>query len=192
MERLSDTAIDIINDLHTERLEYASEYIPLIDAANRLAAYEDTGLEPDEIVWFMKRLAQAVEIGGMLKKYGIDHICDLIQAKQDGRLVVLPCKVCDKLYAVGEKRIIRCDICETYLDDKKGPEYIVSFDCDSDCDGCPFNNWSQDYSGEWSCDGEYGQSVVFGSDIGKTVFLTREEAEAAMAQKGDTHEADSV
>lgn len=41
MERLSDTAIEIINDLHTERLEYTSEYIPLIDAANKLAEYED-------------------------------------------------------------------------------------------------------------------------------------------------------
>ncbi len=41
MERLSDTAIDIINDLHTERLDYNSEYLPLIDAANKLAEYED-------------------------------------------------------------------------------------------------------------------------------------------------------
>ena len=57
---------------------------------DRLAAYEDTGLEPDEIADFMKRWEQAVEIGGMLKKYGIDHIWDIIQAEQDGRLVVLP------------------------------------------------------------------------------------------------------
>ena len=57
----------------------------------RLAAYEDTGLEPDEIADFMKRWEQAVEIGGMLKKYGIDHIWDIIQAEKDGRLVVLPC-----------------------------------------------------------------------------------------------------
>lgn len=41
MERLSDTAIDIINDLHTERLDYNSEYLPLIDAANKLAEYEN-------------------------------------------------------------------------------------------------------------------------------------------------------
>lgn len=41
MERLSDIAIEIINDLHTERLEYTSEYIPLIDSANKLAEYED-------------------------------------------------------------------------------------------------------------------------------------------------------
>lgn len=41
MERLSDTTIDIINDLHTERLDYNSEYLPLIDAANKLKEYED-------------------------------------------------------------------------------------------------------------------------------------------------------
>ena len=57
MERLSDTAIEIINDLHTERLDYSSEYIPLIDAANRLAAYEDTGLEPEEIKGFAEDVA---------------------------------------------------------------------------------------------------------------------------------------
>lgn len=32
MERLSDAAINIINDLHKERLDYTSEYLPLIDA----------------------------------------------------------------------------------------------------------------------------------------------------------------
>lgn len=41
MARLSDTAIDIINALHTERLDYVSEYVPLIDAAQKLAEYED-------------------------------------------------------------------------------------------------------------------------------------------------------
>lgn len=46
MERYSDEAIRICNELHTERLDYNSEYLPLIDAVQRLAAYEDTGLEP--------------------------------------------------------------------------------------------------------------------------------------------------
>ena len=41
MERLSDAAIEILNDLHTEKLEYNSEYLPLIDAMNKLAEYED-------------------------------------------------------------------------------------------------------------------------------------------------------
>ena len=57
MERLSDAAIEIINELHTERLDYYSEYIPLIDAANRLAAYEDTGVEPEEIKGFAEDVA---------------------------------------------------------------------------------------------------------------------------------------
>lgn len=41
MERLSDNAIEIVNELHTERLDYESEYVPIIDALNRLAEYED-------------------------------------------------------------------------------------------------------------------------------------------------------
>ena len=50
MERLSDNAIEIVNELHTEKLAYESEYVPIIDALNRLAEYEDIGLEPEKIV----------------------------------------------------------------------------------------------------------------------------------------------
>ena len=60
-------------------------------AVKRLGHYEDTGFDPEEIADFMKRWEQTVEIGGMLKKYCIDHIRDLLHAEQDGRLVVLPC-----------------------------------------------------------------------------------------------------
>lgn len=41
MERLSDNAIEIVNELHTEKLDYEREYVPIIDALNRLAEYED-------------------------------------------------------------------------------------------------------------------------------------------------------
>lgn len=50
MERYSDRAIEIINELHRERLDYQSEYLPLIDAANKLSAYEDKGLEPEQVM----------------------------------------------------------------------------------------------------------------------------------------------
>ena len=98
MERLSDTAIEIINELHTERLDYSSEYIPLIDAANRLAAYEDTGLEPEEIKVHEAAKYNAGYYHGdedrcrwIEKELGpIDHLRDLLQAEQDGRLVELP------------------------------------------------------------------------------------------------------
>ena len=153
MERLSDTAIEIINELHTERLDYYSEYIPLIDAANRLAAYEDTGFEPEEIADFMKRWEQTVEIGGMLKKYCIDHIRDLLQAEKDGRLVVLPCKVGDHVWADGREAIV------VWFLGYKTERYLHAqfFDNAKHTD-IPFY------------------------EIGKTVFLAREEAEATMKE----------
>ena len=55
----------------------------------RLKEYEDTGMEPEEIADFMKRWEQAVEIAGICKKGGIDHLLELKKAEQDGRLVVL-------------------------------------------------------------------------------------------------------
>ena len=84
MERLSDTAIEIINELHTERLDYSSEYIPLIDAANRLAAYEDTGLEPEEIyeVRFL--------IAAQRDPQKLARLRELVLDDQDGRLHITP------------------------------------------------------------------------------------------------------
>lgn len=41
MNRLSENAMDILNTLHTERLAYESEYVPIADALCRLAEYED-------------------------------------------------------------------------------------------------------------------------------------------------------
>lgn len=126
---------------------------------SRLADYEDSGLEPEEIADFMKRWEQTVEIGGMLKKYGINHIWDIIQAEQDGRLVVLPCKVGDRLYevtgrktiSVYEVRAIRVELFGLFI--------------------------------EWDIvEGFAWQSLagINAGEIGKTVFLTREEAEKAL------------
>ena len=36
MKRLSDNAIEIVNELYTERLAYESEYVPIIDALMRI------------------------------------------------------------------------------------------------------------------------------------------------------------
>lgn len=92
MNRLSDTAIEIVNELHTERLDYDSEYLPLINALNRLAAYEDTGLEPEEaeackVALMGKSLAEIKEIEGI----SVERMKDLAKAKAEGRLLVLPC-----------------------------------------------------------------------------------------------------
>ena len=55
----------------------------------RLAAYEDTGLEPEEIISAldMAKIACALRELNAYKDLGsIDHIRDLIQAETDGRL----------------------------------------------------------------------------------------------------------
>ena len=49
MERLSDFAADIINDLY-ENSDWYGDYSLIEAAINRLAAYEDTRLEPEEII----------------------------------------------------------------------------------------------------------------------------------------------
>ena len=149
MERLSDTAIEIINELHTERLDYSSEYIPLIDAANCLAAYEDTGLEPEDVRRLQGDWTSLImtldEMGGM------PHLHDLLQDEQDGRLVVLPCKAGSLIY-IGRK-----------------PAIITRF----------FGYVRERYFHAVFCDENKGIDIPF-EELGKTVFLTREEAEAAL------------
>ena len=117
----------------------------------RLKEYEDTGFDPEEIADFMKRWEQTVEIGGMLKKYCIDHIRDLLHAEQDGRLVVLPCKVGDHVWADGREAIV-----VWFFGYKTGRYLHAQF----------FDN------------AEYTDIPFY--DIGKTVFLTRDEAEEAL------------
>jgi len=164
-------------------------------AIDRLAAYEGTGLMPGDVV----------QISNLLRLVGEDFNCRLVfvaqalvkyaeytKAESEGRLVVLPCKVGQTVYVAGKGKVVECSIDEAYLDNNKGPEFLVSFRCEFPeedsgvaCRGCPFNNWKQDYSGEWGCDGEWGQASIKGVDFGKTVFLTREEAEAALQDVTD-------
>lgn len=59
----------------------------------RLAAYEDTGLEPEDVTDLLAAHGTAI---GQLTEYRalgpIDHLRELVQTDQDGRLMVLPCK----------------------------------------------------------------------------------------------------
>ena len=113
----------------------------------RLKEYEDTGFDPEEIADFMKRWEQTVEIGGMLKKYCIDHIRDLLQAEQDGRLEVLPCKVGDHVWEDGREAIV------VWFFGYKTERYLHA---------------------QFFDNAEYTDIPFY--EIGKTVFLTREEA----------------
>ena len=83
--------------------------------------------------------------------YDLDHLRDLVQAEQDGRLVVLPCKVGDTAWTYANypaKYVYPFQICAIQLMEK-----TMSTTC---------------------------VGTIKWRDIGKTVFLTREEAEAAL------------
>ena len=125
-------------------------------AVTRLKAYEDTGLEPEEI----KQMCALARLNSNIfdNDFG-NHIAELIVAEQDGRCVVLPCKVGDTVYMT-----IRGVVEET-----KVRTFFV---------GHPSYNRGEP-------DPRYEMIRVTNYDIplrdfGKTVFLTHEEAEAAL------------
>lgn len=127
----------------------------------RLKAYEDTGLTPGEVhsmsgEW-RAMMSVLNSIGG-----GYDRLRDLAEADKDGRLVVLPCKVGDRLYEVtGRKtisvykvRAIRVELFGLFI----AWDIVEGFVCQS-------------------------LAGINAGEIGKTVFLTREEAEKALEEK---------
>lgn len=116
---------------------------------DRLAAYEDTGLEPEAVETVKLALAARHMVDlETLNNTPISRLVELAESDKDGRVVVLPCKVGDTVWRI--KRTF-----ETYPD--KSKPYIE-----------PDAFLLQD---------------VF--NIGKTVFLTREEAEKALAEMED-------
>ena len=121
----------------------------------RLKAYEDTGLTPEEID--MDHEA-AEQLRQLCQGYDLDRLEELAEADKDGRLVVLPCKVGDKLY-----RVFAGEIFEHRVGSMK---YFA-------------------IQGRWDIE-TYPFFPCVGSSIGKTIFLTREEAEKALeAMKDD-------
>ena len=148
-----------------------------------LRQYLDTGMTPEAFQSYVVFLQDL--IGNQKASEALDRFRQLVKADRDGRLVVPPCKVGDTVW-VASGKIIKCEIDEMYLCDGGGIEYLVTFDCDgADCKRCPFNRWEQDCSGERYCECEYGCSSFKDSDIGKTIFLTSEEAKAALEAMKD-------
>ena len=121
----------------------------------RLAAYEDKGLTPEEI---KAPFTEDTMINMAAQALGVEpsRLRELAEADKDGRCVVLPCKVGDTVYFALIRRIIEKQVFS-----------IVSF-----------SNSTRIYCGGTS---EYFRP----EDIGKTVFLTREEAERAIQEMED-------
>lgn len=132
----------------------------------RLATYEDTGLMPEEVSALIKDWSDLRTIVG--KCGGIDRLRDLAEAGRAGRLVVFPCKVGDIVWAnLGEMRHTRKCVIEFVNIGSRVTTIVFS-----------------------TVDGLREQYGVNPISFGKTVFLTREEAEKAleaMKKEGTEH-----
>ena len=75
----------------------------LIQQINRLAAYEDTGLEPEEILYLgdLREMKREIIFG-----VTAERLKELAEADKAGRLEVLPCKVGDHILADGREAIV--------------------------------------------------------------------------------------
>lgn len=124
---------------------------------NRLGAYEDTGMEPCET---NEKYATIMAFNKLRLKVSLTRLCEILQAETEGQCVVLPATTVFELtWDAGPE----CDmICP------------VSIDGEGQCDFC---DHGQMFVYERKCTQELAEQ------IGKNVFLTREEAEAALKEK---------
>ena len=112
----------------------------------------------------------------------INYLADYLIANN---VVVLPCKIGDKAYYVDKGRMRETTVREIYFYTNNSWNMMLEFGCEEECDDCPFESWSQSYCGEWSCGGEYGTWTVDNDDFGKTVFLSRAEAENVLKERNN-------
>lgn len=139
MERLTEY-INKVPAIDTTKVRYHFEANGMIggDVAKRLAAYEDTGMTPEEIVTKCHTLAEYHK-----------EADPLLRARAEGRLLVLPCPLGTTVFQA--KRIM-----------SPGYPYPVTTYrvFEEEFDFCHLRYW------------------------GKSCFLTREEAEAALKGEG--------
>lgn len=127
----------------------------------RLKAYEDRGLTPEEVL--PKDKADEIALK-LMRLADLESFCnytrlrELAEANKDGRVVVLPCKVGQRVFALldTDKHLSECEVKQIGLGNEIG---FVGIE--------PIGARGR----------EYGVSI---NGFGKTVFLTREEAEKAL------------
>ena len=119
-------------------------------AIDRLAAYEDTHMMPPDVMHM--RMDMAI-LTALFDGIDVDRMREIVAAERDGRVVVLPCKVGDGLWTFCSYPV----------------EQVYSFTVTdiSTLNGRIMLNTSR-------C------GVIDARDVGKTVFLTHEDAEKAL------------
>ena len=128
---------------------------PIIE---RLAAYEDTGMTPEEIDALQKReqgLAEMLVNVSCGCAVSYSGLAELAQAEKDGRLVVLPCKPDEIFYQW--KRGDDCPSVSRFEGVEVSEDGKITY---------PMKRWGE---------------VFTLDDFGKTIFLSRADAKAALA-----------
>lgn len=145
--------------------EAASALTTLTEEVDKLRS-ELKRSQESHAFWMQEEMTVQKQLRAELESYRalgpIDHLRELVQADQDGRLVVLPCNVGDTVYMpIGRWAITGYeeDVCDGFHITNDGVLQIKA------------RCWCGNH-------GTYGVA-------GKTVFLTREEAEAALSSSRD-------
>jgi hypothetical protein len=153
LERLTATGCKFLIPAIASKNELLDEIRRHQKYYDRLAAYEDSGLSPEEVVKIKKCLNMWIEICKE-NNVSIVQFKKWAEAEQDGRLVVLPVKVGDTVYVI----IDSVDM--PYVRQEK----VIAIEL-----------WNKNGAMTMFIRTPYG---LF--EFGKTVFLTREEAEKAL------------
>lgn len=97
-------------------------------------------------------------------------------------VIAPPCKVGEKVYVANGGGIKEAAVTEIYSRCGEDATILLAFDCYLECEKCPFQFYSTEASGEYTCAAEYGVWDISYSDFGKTVFLSSDEAEKAVKE----------
>lgn len=116
----------------------------------------------DELVEYLGH--QLDEIKAITADIPLDRLEEICNAERDGWLVVLPCNVGDTVYHDSGGFGILEYVIDGFVWDETG----IIFQAASDSFGV---------DDVWEC---LDEIEFYGSDVGKTVFLTPEEAEKAL------------
>ena len=130
-----------------------------------LRKYLDTGLTPERCAEFARADAEGrYIIMRDAEQEGVARLRELAEADKDGRVVVLPCKVGDTVYT----------IVQVFGDDGVRPRII-----EKKITGIGGNALNK----VWMVNkGNKYEDRFSPSEFGRSVFLTREEAEKALAE----------
>ena len=155
--------------------EYGNPPYPVVtqEILDKIADYEDTGFTPEEIdciaKFFKEQTSEEVIADNMKTVAKLLEWSKWKDAEEEGRLVVLPVKVGDTVFAWND-----CDGGCSEID--TGKVFAIGID---------------ERGTMWlSVRFESGLKFYYpSSNIGKDVFLTKEEAEAALEKmKGETND----